>query len=238
MAENFREVEKAFLAALAKGDDVGALLRDEQELLGLCDGDQAVAAEVRALLQHSHALEEADDTAAGVTAHGNPAPPKPFLEPAGWQAPAADPIGFTRGVLEDWSSFHAGQCVDGFTLIKECGSGEWASSTSRNRISRSRTVAIKLVRRDVATPAMVRRFEREAQLLARLNHPGVAQVYAAGVADVETAAGTMKVPYIAMELVDGPNLLDYLNDRTSDRILALSLIAQVCDAVQHAHVRG
>ncbi len=238
MAEKFREVEQAFLAALARQDDISALLRDEQELLGLCAGDRAVAMEVRALLRHAHALDEADDTAAEMTAGESAATLKPFLDPAGWHAAAADPIGFTRRSLEDWSSFHPGQRVDGFTLIKECGSGGMGVVYIAEQDQPKRTVAIKLVRRDVATPAMVRRFEREAQLLARLNHPGVAQVYAAGVADVNTSAGAVRVPYIAMELVDGPNLLDYLNDRASDRNLALRLIAQVCDAVQHAHVRG
>jgi len=46
-----------------------------------------------------------------------------------------------------------------------------------------RTVAVKVIKPHLATPSMLRRFEHEAQLLGRLQHPGIAQIYEAGVVE-------------------------------------------------------
>jgi serine/threonine protein kinase len=60
-----------------------------------------------------------------------------------------------------------------------------------------RRVALKVIRPGFAGPTLVRRFEREAEILGRLQHPGIAQIYSAGVAENGQ-------PYFAMELVRGP----------------------------------
>src|SRR5439155_16253197 len=71
------------------------------------------------------------------------------------------------------------------------------------------------------------------------NHPGIAQIYAAGIADIAAADGAaVRAPYIAMELVDGPTILECAIQRQRDPAWVLELIAQVCDAIQHAHQRG
>ena len=59
-----------------------------------------------------------------------------------------------------------------------------------------RVVALKLVRQGLMSPRMLRRFEHESEMLARLQHPGIAQIYEAGT----TASGQ---PYFAMEYVRG-----------------------------------
>ncbi|HEY1377175.1 MAG TPA: protein kinase, partial [Gemmataceae bacterium] len=74
-------------------------------------------------------------------------------------------------------------------------------------------------------------FAREAHVLGRLHHPGIAQVYAAGV----TEDGQ---PYFAMELVHGPPLLEYAGRHRLDTAARLALVARVCDAIQHAHDHG
>src|SRR5262249_28652487 len=89
------------------------------------------------------------------------------------------------------------------------------------------------------TPALIRRFEREAQLLGRLNHPGIAQVYAAGVADlISESGGKVRAPYLAMELVEGPTILQFARDHKHDSTLVLQLMSQTCDAIQHGHQAG
>jgi serine/threonine protein kinase len=87
-----------------------------------------------------------------------------------------------------------------------------------------RTVAIKLIRRGWSTPALLRRFEHEAELLGRLHHPGIAQIYEAGVAPTETGPQ----PFISMELVRGPNLLRFVEDRASPRCESASRSSLGC----------
>jgi len=93
-----------------------------------------------------------------------------------------------------------------------------------------RLVALKLVRAGLETKPMLARFEAERQSLARMGHPGIAQVYEAG-----QAAGR---PYFAMEYVDGTPITDYCNAQRLDLVARLELFIEVCAAVQHAHQKG
>src|SRR5205085_7965335 len=68
-----------------------------------------------------------------------------------------------------------------------------------------RTVALKVIRPELVSRDHVRRFAREAEVLARLQHPGIAQIYEAGTA--EGPDGPQ--PYFAMELVRGAPLGAY-----------------------------
>src|SRR5262249_27379070 len=79
--------------------------------------------------------------------------------------------------------------------------------------------------------SLLQRFDREAQILGRLHHPGIAQVYDAGVAETGQ-------PYFAMELIAGVPLDRYAREKALDVHGRLELVARVCDAVQHAHERG
>ncbi len=65
-----------------------------------------------------------------------------------------------------------------------------------------REVAIKVMRPGTASEERLRRFEHETQTLGRLQHPGIAQIYFAGVAETEQGSQ----PYLAMELVAGATL--------------------------------
>jgi WD40 repeat protein/predicted Ser/Thr protein kinase len=89
-----------------------------------------------------------------------------------------------------------------------------------------RTVALKVIRSELVSPELVARFKNEAQILARLQHSGIAQVYEAGM----TEDG---LPFFAMELIRGIPLDEYA--RSLDHPARLGLMAKVCDAVQYAH---
>ena len=89
-------------------------------------------------------------------------------------------------------------------------------------------VAIKVVKRGVESGDLVRRFRRERQILARLEHPGIARVLDGGSTDEG-------LPYLVMEFVEGRNLLDYAHDLDLEVTARLALFAQVCDAVAYAH---
>jgi tetratricopeptide (TPR) repeat protein len=97
-----------------------------------------------------------------------------------------------------------------------------------------RAVALKVIKAGWATPELLHRFTRETEALARLQHPGIAQIYEAGTA--ETAFGTQ--PYFAMEFIRGTTLREYAQTHRYDTRARLLLIAKICEAVHHAHQRG
>lgn len=99
-----------------------------------------------------------------------------------------------------------------------------------------RTVALKVMRRGVGSDRLVRRFEFEAELLGKLQHPGIAQVYEAGTFR-DAQSGTAH-PYIAMELVRGKAITKHAEEHGLGTRERLALAAQVCDALHHAHMCG
>src|ERR687890_628830 len=101
-----------------------------------------------------------------------------------------------------------------------------------------RPVAIKQLRADLATdPTFQARFRREAQSAAGLNHPNIVAVYDTG-EEPDPHTG-ISIPYIVMELVEGPTLRDVLRD--GRKILperALELTQGVLDALSYSHRAG
>jgi tetratricopeptide (TPR) repeat protein/predicted Ser/Thr protein kinase len=98
----------------------------------------------------------------------------------------------------------------------------------------SRIVALKVVRPDLVSPRLVRRFARETEVLGRLQHPGIAQIYEAGTA--EGPEGPQ--PFFAMELVAGVPLDEYTRGKGLTVTQRLELFARICDAVHYAHQKG
>ncbi len=121
-----------------------------------------------------------------------------------------------------------------YTILEPLGVGG-AGRVYRARQDRpARDVAIKLLRADSMSERQLKRFEFEAEILGHLQHDGVAKIYEAGVAETSTG----RRPYFAMELVEGADLATYAATHdltTTDR---LRLVAEVCDAVHHAHQKG
>jgi len=101
-----------------------------------------------------------------------------------------------------------------------------------------RPVAVKRLRADLATdPTFQARFRREAQSAAGLNHPTIVAVYDTGEEPDPTTG--VSIPYIVMELVEGPTLRDVLRD--GRKILperALELMQGVLDALSYSHKAG
>jgi len=97
-----------------------------------------------------------------------------------------------------------------------------------------REVAVKVVSKLFASdPDRLARFEREATVLASLNHPNVAQIYG-----VEESNG---VSALVIEFVDGPTLADVITEHRGAGVpvaRVLSLARQIADALEAAHDQG
>jgi predicted Ser/Thr protein kinase len=123
---------------------------------------------------------------------------------------------------------HLVQAIGRYRVVRVLGEGGMGTVYEAEQDNPRRTVALKVIRAGLASDSLLRRFDREAQILGRLRHPGIAQVYDAGVAD----GGQ---PYFAMELIAGVPLDQYAREHALD---TRGRLARVCDAVQHAHERG
>jgi WD40 repeat protein len=99
----------------------------------------------------------------------------------------------------------------------------------------ARPVAVKVLRHALASPALVRRFHHEVDVLARLSHPGIAQVHAAGIHPTHSG----ELPYFVMEYVtDAATITDFSTTRTLSTTERVALVAKVAAAVAHAHREG
>jgi tetratricopeptide (TPR) repeat protein len=94
-----------------------------------------------------------------------------------------------------------------------------------------RQVALKLIKAGFGTPDLVARFEAERQALALMDHPHIARVLDAGMAEDGR-------PFFAMELVAGVPLTRFCDERRLGLRQRLGQFIQVCQAVQHAHHKG
>ncbi|MCA9649546.1 MAG: serine/threonine protein kinase [Myxococcales bacterium] len=115
--------------------------------------------------------------------------------------------------------------------LRSClGRGGMGIVYRARQVRLDRDVAVKLMSPELGRdPELVRRFEREAKALARLDHPGIVRVH-----DFGQAAG---VCYLVMELVDGPNLRELIEQGLSDA-QATVIVDQLCDALAYAHEQG
>ena len=98
-----------------------------------------------------------------------------------------------------------------------------------------RTVAVKVIRAGIITPALMKRFEYESQVLASLTHPGIAQIHSVGLQNV---AGTV-VPYFVMEMIpEARSVVDYASDHSLPTHARVALFRKVSEAVAYGHQKG
>src|SRR5580658_3608983 len=122
-----------------------------------------------------------------------------------------------------------------YRILRLLGEGGMGAVYEAEQEEPRRAVALKVIKAAWSSPDLIRRFQQESQALARLHHPGIAQVYEAGTAD----SGAGAQPFFAMEFVtDGETLTRYARAHNLSTRQRLEMMAEVCDAVQHAHQRG
>ena len=124
--------------------------------------------------------------------------------------------------------------IGAFRVLRVLGAGGMGVVYLAEQDHPRRLVALKVLLPGLASPRTLKRFEREAQALALLSHPGIASIHETGTADW----GAGPQPYFAMEYVDGRRLSDAEWTRTLAVRERVELLAQICDALEHAHERG
>jgi eukaryotic-like serine/threonine-protein kinase len=97
-----------------------------------------------------------------------------------------------------------------------------------------RDVALKVLRPGHLNANQLARLAGEAELLGRLQHPGIAQIFEAGT----FGGGDELRPFFAMERIEGVPLLEHAGRADLDRDARIELFLKIIAAVQHAHQRG
>ncbi|MBI4717139.1 MAG: tetratricopeptide repeat protein [Planctomycetes bacterium] len=121
-----------------------------------------------------------------------------------------------------------------YRILDRMGEGGMGIVYRAEQENPRREVALKVMRQNLRGGDALRRFELEAAILGRLKHPGIAQIHEAGMYD----DGSGPRPFFAMELVDGPPLMNFVVREGIDVRKRLELFARVCDAVHYAHQKG
>ena len=126
-----------------------------------------------------------------------------------------------------------GSRVGPYEILRELGSGGMGTVYLARRADEAfqRLVAVKVLRADVANDDLIRRFQREREILASLDHPNVTRLLDAG-----TTADSL--PYFVMEYVEGTPIHIYCDQEQLPVEERLRLFQQVCDAAAYAHRHG
>ncbi len=126
----------------------------------------------------------------------------------------------------------SGHFLGAYELLERVGEGGmgvvWRAQQHRPV---RRIVALKILERGYDSKEILARFDSERQALAILNHPNIATVLDAGVADDGR-------PYFVMEYVEGPPITAFADQSRLTIASRLDLFLQVCQAVEHAHQKG
>ena len=125
-----------------------------------------------------------------------------------------------------------GRRLSGYTLVREIGRGGMGSVYLAERSDGAfrKQVAIKLVQPGMNGADILARFRQEREILASLDHPGIARL-------LDAATTEEGLPYFVMEFVDGQPIDRWCDERKLNVTQRLQLFRAVCDVVQYAHQR-
>ncbi|HYW72140.1 MAG TPA: serine/threonine-protein kinase, partial [Pyrinomonadaceae bacterium] len=198
-SERFQRIEHLVLSALELApDERGRMLSTE------CHGDDELRREVESLLGFQH---EAED----------------FIS-----KPAIAAVAATLAAGELFESVE-GQRLGPYRLIKELGHGGMGAVYLAERADEyQKLVAIKVVKRGLATHDLVTRLRSERQILATLDHPNIAKLLDGGALEDGS-------PYIVMDYVEGLPIDSYCDQHQLSVGQRLQLFRKVCAAVAYAH---
>ena len=135
-------------------------------------------------------------------------------------------------------SLQTGARFGSYEILSPIGAGGMGEVYRARDTRLRRDVAIKILSAAVAHDRdRLGRFEREAHLLAALNHPHIAAIY--GVEEISpSGAGDLAMPALVLELVEGPTLAERLLAGPIPVAEALTIAAQIAEALEAAHEKG
>lgn len=139
-----------------------------------------------------------------------------------------DTLRLDAGNPETTETFEIGP----YRILGLLGEGGMGRVYLAQQIHPQRQVALKVVRG--LSAAVVERMRREIEVLAQLEHPGIARLYAAG----ESRIDDVDVPWLALEYVRGVDLVRHAQEQHLDLVARLRLLIEVARAVHYAHERG
>ncbi len=200
MSDRWKRVGEIFDAALRETPE-----RRAEFLKEACGGDRELETDVRSLLASHHAAGE-------------------FLEPG------SIPIEMPPGGIPDAPK--AGQTIGSWKVIRPLAEGGMGVVylVEREDGQYHQRGALKFIRHGLATDEMVRRFRRERQILASLDHPNMARLLDGGTTDEG-------LPWLVMEYVDGVGLYEWCSEHAPTLRERLRLFLALCGAVEAAHRR-
>ena len=124
--------------------------------------------------------------------------------------------------------------IGGYRVLRRIGQGGMGVVYEAEQRQPKRRVALKVVEGVRGGTELAARLRHEAEIQGNLHHPGIAQVFEAGVATI----GLSQCPFFAMELVEGRSILAFADDADLPLRKRLELLASVSDGVGYAHERG
>jgi len=144
----------------------------------------------------------------------------------------SDSFGLGAGLPVELSP---GTDLGGLTIVRLIGVGGMGRVYEARQAAPDRLVAVKVMRELLVSAERRRRFEYEAEVLGRLRHPNIAQVFMCGT----FAAGPVAMPFFVMELVaDARPLTHYACDHRLGIAARVELFRRACSAVAHGHEKG
>lgn len=200
--ERWRQVEEIFQVALDLEPD-----ERTRYVLEACGGDESLRQDVQLLLsQHDSAGELLDEP---LYAHTE--------------------FGLLHSFSEEFDPL-IGRRLGAYRIEREIGRGGMGAVYEAVRADNefNKRAAIKLVKRGMDTDFILRRFRKERQILAALDHPHIA-----GLLDGGTTEDGL--PFFVMEFIEGEPLYRFCDNNQLNIIERLKLFRPICDAVHYAH---
>jgi predicted Ser/Thr protein kinase len=145
-------------------------------------------------------------------------------------APVEAEDAFARAA-KDPPPLKRGGTFRGMEILEVVGQGGMGVVYKARQIDLDRVVALKILSPRLAgDPEFPRRFAREAQALASLDHPNIVRVYESG--------READLCFLVLEYVDGVNLRELLVQKKLSPEQALRIVPQLCEALEYAHSKG
>lgn len=120
--------------------------------------------------------------------------------------------------------------IEGYEIIEEVGRGGMGVVYKARDQHLKRIVALKMISRERARDEHLQRFRREAEAVARLQHPNIIQIYEIGEQDDH--------PYLSLEYIDGQDLAKFISGEPQSPQFAAEVIEALARAIDYAHSQG